>query len=59
LANGTEKHIKVMDISGRVVYKGLGSGDKIMVDINAQANGIYYVEVKSGDRTETIKVVKQ
>lgn len=57
--NGKEKQIKVMDISGKVVYTGLGSGDKIMVDITSQANGIYYVEVKSGDRTETLKVVKQ
>jgi hypothetical protein len=58
-ANAEEKHIKVMDITGRLIYSGSGFQDKTFIDINHLADGMYYVQVQSGSVVETIKVVKQ
>lgn len=58
-ANGAEKQIKVMDITGRIVYTISGSQDKTLINMTSLANGVYYVQVQSGSTVETIKVVKQ
>lgn len=59
LANGAEKQINVTDINGRLVYTGSSADDKITVNIASLANGIYYVQIRSGNTDETIKLVKQ
>jgi len=59
LANGAEKQIRVTDINGRLVYSGNSSNDKTTVNIASLANGIYYVQIRSGNTDEVIKVVKQ
>lgn len=58
-ANGAEKHISVTDINGKLVYTGSSAHDKITVNIASLANGIYYVQVRSGNTDELIKIVKQ
>ncbi len=59
LANGSEKQIRVMDITGRLIHTGSSSRDHITVDISSLAHGMYYVQVQSGSAVETVKVVKQ
>ncbi len=58
-ANGAEKEISVTDINGRLVYTGKSANDRTSVNIASLANGIYYVQIRSGNTDETIKVVKQ
>lgn len=58
-ANGAEKQIRVTDINGRLVYTGSSANDKTTVNIGSLANGIYYVQIRSGNTDEIIKVVKQ
>lgn len=57
--NGAEKHIRVTDLNGRLVYTGSSAQDKITVNIASLANGMYYVQVRSGNTDETMKVMKQ
>jgi hypothetical protein len=59
LKNGLNKTIQVTDITGRTVLTGTSINDKINVNINYLANGIYYVKVQSNNTVEVIKVVKQ
>ena len=58
-ANGEEKYIKVLDITGRLIYSGSGSQDKTVIDITSLADGMYYVLIQSANTNETIKMVKQ
>ncbi len=57
--NDTEKQINVMDITGRLVYTTKSLQDKTPVNISFLSNGMYYIQIQSGDRVETIKIVKQ
>lgn len=59
LANGFEKQIRVMDITGRLIYTSISSQDKTTVDISSLSNGMYYVQIQSDNTVETMKVVKQ
>lgn len=58
-ANGAEKQIRIMDITGRLIQTGKSSEDKTLIDMSSIANGMYYVQVQSGATVETMKVVKQ
>ncbi len=59
LSNATAKTLEVVDLSGRVVYTGAVTSDKVKVNLVNAANGIYYVKIKSNSTTEVVKVVKQ
>jgi hypothetical protein len=58
-ANGSEKQIRVIDITGRLIHASSSSQDKTAIDISSLADGMYYVQIQSGGVVETIKVVKQ
>jgi hypothetical protein len=59
LNNGFVKTYEVTDLTGRVIMNGSTAKDKMNVNINAFANGVYFVKVKSNDTVEIIKIVKQ
>ncbi len=59
LVNGARKTIQVMDVTGRLLLTQSSDHDKIHINLNAYANGVYYARVKSNDLTEVIKIVKQ
>jgi hypothetical protein len=58
LKNSAAKTIEVADLTGRIVYTNTSSNEKINVNINNLANGIYYVKIQSADATEVVKILK-
>ncbi|WP_374551737.1 T9SS type A sorting domain-containing protein [Flavobacterium sp.] len=50
--------LKITDLSGKVMMSSELSGMDNTVDVSNYASGIYLFEIKSGNRTDTIKVVK-
>ncbi|MEI8137745.1 MAG: T9SS type A sorting domain-containing protein, partial [Bacteroidota bacterium] len=59
LNNGSVKNFEVMDVTGRIVLANTTSNDKVDLNINTLANGIYYVKIQSNNSFEVIKIVKQ
>jgi hypothetical protein len=59
LNNGSVKTIEVMDVTGRIVLANTTSNDKVDVNINTLANGIYYVRIQLNNSIEVVKIVKQ
>lgn len=59
LANGLEKQIRLLDLTGRLIYSVSSLNDKILINMSALSDGLYYIRIQSGDRLETMKVVKQ
>ena len=59
LNSGSVKTIEVIDLTGRVVLTNTSANEKVNVNINALAKGVYYVKVTSDSAIEVIKVVKQ
>jgi len=59
LDNGLNKTIEISDVTGRLVLSNTSSKDKVNVNINHLANGVYYVKVLSNNAVEVIKIVKQ
>ncbi|HQQ93855.1 MAG TPA: T9SS type A sorting domain-containing protein [Bacteroidia bacterium] len=57
--NGAAKTAEVSDISGRVVYTAASELDVMSINLNGFANGVYFVKVQSGEKSELIRVVKQ
>lgn len=55
----TARSIEIVDALGRVIKTAGTSAVSINVDLAKYADGIYYVKIISGDRTETRKIVKQ
>lgn len=58
LPTNSAKTIVVTDIAGRVVLNTNSTNEKININLNAFANGIYYVKVQSEDAVDVIKIVK-
>jgi len=50
--------LKVTDLSGKVMINNELSGIDNTIDVSNYAAGIYLFEIKAGNRTDTIKVVK-
>ncbi len=59
LNNGLNKLIEVIDLTGRVLLTNSTSNDKVNVNINYLANGIYYIKIQSSNVIEVVKVIKQ
>jgi len=57
-ANGLVKTIEVMDLTGRIVLSNATSDDKIKLNLSNLSKGIYYVRVKSDNKVEVKKIVK-
>jgi hypothetical protein len=50
-------HVRVSDAMGKVVSVDSPASNRWVLDLSNLPLGIYSVEVRSGDRTETQKVV--
>lgn len=53
------KTIEITDVTGRVVYSTISSLEKINVDMNNMANGLYNLKISSDSGTSMIKIIKQ
>jgi N-acetylneuraminic acid mutarotase len=52
------KEVKIYDAIGSLVYSIMVTIEKTEFDLSDQPEGIYFVTVKSGDQTKTLKVIK-
>ena len=50
--------LKVTDITGKVMMNKELNGLENAVDVSNFSNGIYFFEVNAGNKTETIKIIK-
>lgn len=49
--------IRVLDVLGKVVYQTEMTDDKVLIDLNTQSAGIYYVVLMSENKLITKKIV--
>jgi hypothetical protein len=59
LANGLEKHIEVMDVTGRIVVDKKTTEDRSNVNISNLPTGVYYVRLRSNGDAKVFKVIKE
>ena len=50
--------VKVIDLFGKVLLSNSITADKFQLDLNNYSNGIYILEVISGDKREIIRLIK-
>ncbi|PBQ32448.1 hypothetical protein CNR22_11930 [Sphingobacteriaceae bacterium] len=58
LSTSSAKTIVVTDLAGRVVLNTTSNNEKTNINLNAFANGIYYVKVQSEDAVQVTKIIK-
>jgi hypothetical protein len=58
LNNTAVKTIQVTDITGRVITSTSSNNQKINMNVNSLANGVYYVRIQSDNAVKVIKLVK-
>jgi photosystem II stability/assembly factor-like uncharacterized protein len=51
-------HVKVTDIAGKVMLNKDFNGVENTVDVSSYTTGVYFFEVNSGSKSETIKIMK-
>jgi hypothetical protein len=51
-------NVKVTDITGKVMMNKAFSGVENAVDVSSFATGVYFFEIKSGNKSETTKIMK-
>ncbi len=51
-------HVRVLDINGRTVYQQKGSAEQSFKFGGTLLSGFYLVEVKQGDKVQTLKAIK-
>ena len=49
-------NVEVLDMAGRQVYQGYASNGRTLLDLSAQAEGIYVVKVTAPGSTHTARV---
>lgn len=59
LANGSEKTIQIIDVSGRILSNETSSNDSVTIKMTEFANGVYYVKVQSNKEVSVVKIIKQ
>ncbi|MES2678284.1 MAG: GEVED domain-containing protein [Bacteroidota bacterium] len=59
VANGQNKTIAIMDVTGRLLLTQTTVNDQLNVNMTTFANGVYYVKVTTSDAVEVLKLVKQ
>ncbi len=58
LGIATDVTINIFDVSGKLVSTKTIQSDKITMSLKEMSNGIYFVEVKSSEKSRTFKIVK-
>lgn len=55
----SNKSIEITDVTGKVVLNQTSSDEKIQINMNEKANGVYYLKLISDKTTLVFKVIKQ
>jgi hypothetical protein len=58
LANGLNKTYEINDASGRLLMSGSSDNDRMAVNLNEYAKGVYYVKVKCENVVKVIRLIK-
>jgi hypothetical protein len=58
-ATGTENEIRVMDVTGKMVYSTSSDASTVTLNVSGFASGIYFVQVKNSTFTVTGKFFKK
>lgn len=54
----TDHEVSVMDINGRVLSRQTTSSDRVQMDLSGFSNGVYFIQVVSGEEVSVEKIVK-
>jgi len=57
--NSEIKSIVITDLTGKIIFSGSSSNEKISIDLSNFSNGIYSVKISSGIAIDHVKIVKQ
>jgi hypothetical protein len=52
-------HVDVYDATGRLIFSRQAINAELQLDLSAYAQGLYYLNIKNGDATEMVKIVKE
>jgi len=52
------KTYEINDVSGRLLMNGNSDSDRIAVNLNEYAKGVYYVKVKCENVVKVIRIIK-
>jgi hypothetical protein len=58
LANGANKQVDVIDVTGRIVVSVSSQSDLVPVNLQNVAAGVYYVKVTSENNVSVTKLIK-
>ena len=59
-ANNQNYSVKIIDITGQIIYtQNQVSKSKLLIDLNAVSNGLYFIEVKTSTHKTTKKILIQ
>ena len=53
------KQIKITNILGEIVYQSTTQNERTTIDLSKEAEGIYFVQLQSGDKIISKKIVKE
>ncbi len=51
--------VQVLDVTGRIVHELKGQTNRLDVQLDQLANGVYYLKVSAGNEEEVVKLIKQ
>ncbi|MBI9036181.1 MAG: T9SS type A sorting domain-containing protein [Bacteroidales bacterium] len=51
--------IKLMDVSGKLLKTNITNENKAQVDLSNLENGLYFIEVNSGNEKATYRAIKE
>jgi hypothetical protein len=54
----SEKQLEITDVTGRVILSSVTNDEKLNINIESYAAGVYYVKIVAGDNSQVIKVLK-
>ena len=54
-----EKHIDVIDLTGRIMISLADTAEKVNVNLSGLNNGVYYLKIRSNESVNVIKIIKQ
>ena len=57
--SGRFDNFEVFDMYGKSVVSQRQASDRASIDLSAQSDGLYFVRVKSGTSTKTLKIIKK
>jgi hypothetical protein len=55
----TEKQIELLDVTGRIIISNTSNMDRMQMNLSELASGMYYLKIKSEEKPEVIRVLKQ